>query len=298
MNRGRINQGIILVLVGLFFLLRNLGWIDDSFLRILVQNWPILLIFAGLYVMLSRSAFWFVPAILSIALFLAFAGFFPGVLPETRPSQTASFTHTVATEAESLEITLDSSAAVFNLRRGSAGTVSGTVAYTGPAPETAGRQIGSQYVVDFRYAQNVRSWSFNSLRAPEWDVRIPSTLPTSVTVHSAYGDLTLDMRGIDARDIDVETPAGSIHILFDHAVTQSNVTIDAAASSVKLSVPRGIGMRLRSSGALISTNLDSLGFTRSGDWYVSPEYDTAERHIEVQFDSAVGNLTVTRDQTA
>lgn len=295
MNRGRINQGVLLLLVGLFFLLRNFGWIDDSFLDVLVANWPVLLIFAGIYLMLSRSALWFVPAVLSVVLFLMFAGMIPGPLSPDEPREVAAFAHTVAPDARSIDLTFESPSAHLKFSKGTDQMVSGNVRYSGKAPETSARQVGERFVVDFRYAQTVRRWSFDQWRTPHWDVTVPSDLPLSLTVHIAAGDLTLDLRGLDPRDVEIHSSAGDIHVIFDESVQTSRLNLDTAVSFVRLTVPEGVGMRVKSEGALLSTNLKGLGFTEDGNWYVSPDYESAASRIEVHFNSAVGKLTVSRD---
>ena len=296
MNRGRINQGVLLILVGLYFLLRNLGWIDGSFLQILLANWPVLLIFAGIYVMLSRSALWFVPAILSIVLFLMFAGLIPSPLGPEAPYVATPFAHPVDVEAQALAVTFDSPAAHIRLAAGGGYEVSGTTSYAGTAPKMSARLIGDRFVVDFYHVQQLRRWFFENVRAPHWDVAVPAHLPLSVTVRAAYGDVTLDLQGLDARNIDIESAAGTIDILFDESVTVARVELDTTSSVVRLFVPEGIGVRVESNAAFVANNLTDLGFTRDGNLYVSPEYETASSRVEVHLHSAVGKLSITRER--
>lgn len=298
MYRSRINQGVLLILVGLYFLLRNLGWIDDSFFSVLLANWPVLLIFAGIYVMLSRSVLWFVPAILSLLLFLMFAGLIPSPFGPEPAYTSAPFAHTVSAEAQSVAVTFDSPAAHIQLAAGSGQSVTGTAAYSGLAPQTTARMIGDRYVVNFHQVHNLRRWFINEVRIPKWDVTVPTNLPLSVTVRTGYGDLRLDLRGLDARDVDVEASAGTIKILFDEHVTSSRVELDTAAAVVDLSIPEGIGVRVEANTALMTNNLQELGFTRNGNSYLSPEYENAERRVHVHLNSAVGKLSISRERSS
>lgn len=297
MNRGRINQGVLLILIGLYFLLRNMGWIDDSFISLVISNWPVLLIFAGIYIMLSRSVLWFVSAILSIILFFVFAGFIPSPLRPDVPYTSSEFVHAIDMEAESLALTFDSPAAHIRLAAGKDDTVTGTASYTGQAPRSTGRRIGDRFVVDFHHVHNVRRWVVNNVRIPKWDVTVPTRLPLSVTVRAAYGDLTLDLRGIDARNVDIESGAGTIDILFDEHVTSSRVELDTAAAVVSLSIPEGIGVRVETNTALVSNNLTALGFTRDGSRFISPEYETATHRVDIHLNSAVGKLSIIRERS-
>lgn len=297
MNRGRINQGLILVLIGLFFLLRNLGWVDESFLDLLWANWPVLLIFAGVYVMFSRSKLWFIPPIIAVALFLMLVGVIPSVLPYTDQKESTTFAHELLDGVTAVELEFSASAANFTLREGTPRSVSGSIDYAGSRPMISGRQIGDRFVVELRHDQRTSGWRWRNITASDWETTLPPGIPTSVSVAASVGDLLLDMRGIDVRDIDVSTSLGRVTVLFDHAVKEANVTIDAALSEVEIVIPEGIGMRIRSSGALISDNIDRLGLGQEGQWYVSPGYASADRRVEVDFTSSLGSLRVSRRQT-
>lgn len=293
MNRGRINQGIVIVLIGLFFLLRNLGWVNESVFIALWDNWPVLLIFLGIYIMLSRSKLWFIPALLSITLFLVVVGFWVPLPTVWHDKAQSPFDFAIPTDIETLDIVFDAPAAQLLVQRGAAGSVSGRVDFVGIAPDSSARRLGDRFEVSFSHTL-ARRWSLNRWQAPDWRVNIPASVPTSLRVQAAAGDITLDMRGIDVRNLDVETSAARVQIVFDQSVVEAVVNVRTAAASVQLTVPEGIGLRVRSTGAIVANNLDELGFERRGDWYISPDYEQAERRVEVHATSAVGNLHVNR----
>lgn len=91
-----------------------------------------------------------------------------------------------------------------------------------------------------------------------------------IDVDAGLGDLTLDFTGDWRRNAEVD--------------------VDLGLGSIELRIPRGLGVRLRKSGLLIS--LDSEGLIKRGDWYLSPDWEEADRRITVRVDGALGNVRV------
>ena len=68
------------------------------------------------------------------------------------------------------------------------------------------------------------------------------------------------------------------------------VRITAGASRIKVKVPRDSGVKVKLSGALVKNNLKDLGWTFDNQSYISPGYDKAAKHLDIDLNMAVGNF--------
>ena len=69
------------------------------------------------------------------------------------------------------------------------------------------------------------------------------------------------------------------------------VSIDAGASSINISLPRSVGVKLEVDGALTSRNFQDFEML-DGDTWQSRNYDSAVKKIEIDIDAGVSSLNV------
>jgi N-terminal domain of toast_rack, DUF2154 len=91
-----------------------------------------------------------------------------------------------------------------------------------------------------------------------------------MVVNGGVADVDLDMGGAWQRDMTAEVKMGM--------------------GSVSFRVPRDVGVRVHKSGFLAS--FDASDFNRSGDDYISSNWDRAKRHLKLEIDSAFGSINV------
>jgi hypothetical protein len=72
--------------------------------------------------------------------------------------------------------------------------------------------------------------------------------------------------------------------------SSSHVSVKMALGAVALRLPRQIGVRLTLDKFLAS--FDSQGFVRRGNAYLSPGYDQAARHLDIDITTAVGGVAI------
>ena len=69
-------------------------------------------------------------------------------------------------------------------------------------------------------------------------------------------------------------------------------TISTNVGSLDLCAPSQLGLRLKSSESLASSNLSSAGLVRVGDDWQTPGYDTAANKADFTVSTSVGSLTL------
>ena len=92
-----------------------------------------------------------------------------------------------------------------------------------------------------------------------------------IELDAGVGDITLDFAGAWERDADV--------------------AVDMGLGSLELRFPETLGVRLTKDSFLLK--LDAPGLVKRGESYYSPNWDEAERRVDVDVDAALGKLTVT-----
>ena len=89
----------------------------------------------------------------------------------------------------------------------------------------------------------------------------------------------------------VEGGVGRVTLDFGGAwTTSSAVTVKMALGEVALRLPREVGVRLTLDKFLAT--FEPQGFVRRGTSYLSPGYDQATRHLDIDITTAVGGVTV------
>jgi hypothetical protein len=91
--------------------------------------------------------------------------------------------------------------------------------------------------------------------------------------------------------ISFEGGVGRVTLDFGGAWTSSSqVSVKMALGEVELRLPRQVGVRLTLDKFLAS--FEPQGLVRRGTSYVSPGYDQAGRHLDIDITTAVGGVTV------
>jgi len=94
--------------------------------------------------------------------------------------------------------------------------------------------------------------------------------PHSLRVEGGVGDLDLDFSGAWRGDTDA--------------------AVNMGMGSLRLNVPRGVGLRVHKSTVL--AKLEGSGLNRQGDNYVSQGYEKTSRHLNVEINAAFGSIHV------
>lgn len=297
MNRGRMSFGLWLVFAGILVLLTNLGWLDRAFWLALVELWPLLLILFGLHLVLSRTIFWILPVLIGVA--FAGAVFIFGAeipfLPWTNATRvTEEFTYQIGPEVENLDIQIDVGAVDLVLRRGEAGNISGSLVAT-RAPVVTHRATENSVRLTLNQVGGQRRWNVLLDELARWEVFVPEGVPVELDLDGGAGDFMLDFRGLDTRSVVLRGGAARFVLQFDEVGSHTTVRAESGVADIRIQVPAEVGLRVYTTGALVNHNLSAAGLERQNGYWQTLDYEQNERTIDINIDSAVGNIQVTRD---
>ena len=144
----------------------------------------------------------------------------------------------------------------------------------------------------------------------DWNVVLPTgtTLDLDATINAGRGRLDLSGARLDTLGVDVN--AGDMRVdLADATVRRMDVSVNAGATTIHLPasggftgdvevnagslqvcVPETLGLRVTSTAALGS--IDVNGLTRSGDAWVTPGYSTAQSRAELAVTANLGSVDI------
>jgi hypothetical protein len=114
--------------------------------------------------------------------------------------------------------------------------------------------------------------------------------------HAAFsaGAAEVSVFGLgNSRCEEIEFEGGIGKVLLDFGGVWSSsarVAVKIAMGEMTLRLPRRVGIRLAMDKFLSS--FESAGLTRRGDSFVSPNYDTAEHHLDLDLTTAMGEVNV------
>jgi hypothetical protein len=315
-RRGTLYLGVFLLAAGAVTLGAETGALDRTAVAgTLGALWPIAVIAIGVGLVLRRSRAALVAGILAAAVpGLALGASFAAV-PEIALGTPCSAAGSSAVTAPA------------GTREGTFGMTAAVDLSLSCGELTVTAQPGSAWRVDARDGANRRTdvtadatrlaattnrakggWGLHTGRA-DMDVVLPtgSTLDLHTELNAGRGrldlagarlgavrlevnagDLRTDLAGATLDRLAVEVNAGSVAI----GLPADSFSGDLAANagSLALCVPDGLALRVRSTAALGSIDVD--GLVRAGDAWETPGYATARNKADLAIEASVGSVTI------
>lgn len=298
---GSIFWGFAFIIVGILFLLDNLGIASVDF-GSLWQLWPILIIGAGVS-MLSLSGW--LSSLLAVLLAVAFGGLAYLVAVENpyydnqtnfSPGQVATIGSGIANTAkDGLNLTLKTGAVDLNVT--SSAKQDGYVAelssnYLSLQQTDSTLKSGIQYVT-LETSSNSGWWMGMGRMHGDLDVELTEGVPLTVTIETGASTVTGDFSSTQLKALSLDAGASSISFKFGDMVTRQDITLDAGASSIVLSVPKDSGVQIESDSGLSHTDFEDVSKV-TDTLYESSGFSSAKNQLVVHAKIGVSSLELKR----
>jgi hypothetical protein len=266
MRSSNFFWGGILIVLGSLFLVDSLGIIDINFWHIF---WPLMLILFGVWLLIGY--------------------FFRGDPIEGEEASVpieGSLNAKVTFHHGAGQLRVSSGAQPTELFSGTFG--GGLNHKTSRDGETARvtlrvRDIGFPIVIPWL------SFGNNNMN---WDVKFTKEIPLDLILKTGASDTHLDLRDLQVTSLRVETGASATQIELPEVVSHTKVVIKSGVASVKVNVPDKVAARIRVTGGLIDANVDRNRFPKTGGYYVSPDYESAENKVDIRAEGGVGSVMI------
>ncbi len=120
-------------------------------------------------------------------------------------------------------------------------------------------------------------------QSPEW------TLDMDV----GAADLNMDLRPFNVRKISLDGGASAVELTLGERADKVNIEIDAGAASITLHIPKDTGCELNTESFMIGKSLE--GFEKiSKGYYKTKNFNTSEKKIYVDLEAAISSFNVDR----
>lgn len=304
----RARQGVfwplLLIALGIVFLLSNLGVISGISWLAVASLWPLLLILIGLDIAFARR--WPLPAlaaeVLVIAAGLALLAYSPNLSPGIfifRDDDGPGVTDVSVPRANATDLTLTLNAGATRSYHVTGGATDLIEAHSAN-PNLRVRVSGTT-------RRNVRldqisSGFVRSENSDDVQIRLPSDVPTSITVNVGAGEFDIDLSDVRITEGRVNLGASSMRLVLPKP-TSGNVDIrmNGGASNISIVVPDGVDARIATTGGFLSLRSDNTrlgtggatgGCIACGSTIETSGYGTATNRVTVTISAGASSIVV------
>lgn len=261
MHRSQAFWGALLVIIGGLFLLNTL---DVVSFNVWSTIWPLMLILFGIWILVN---------------YRTGGSWWPGFDDA---------------HAEHLNIPADGAETAHIRVGGIAGRVQ-----VGAGPDEQAALLTGKFSGGVRHSVKHEGAAVRvRLKAPEWwggghwQVGLKRDMPISIRVDGGAGEIDLDLNDLHITDLDCEGRVGPLTVRMPANVGLCTAKIEGSVGAISIYVPEGVAARIKVDEGLGDRRIDSSRFPHNGKYYQSPDYETAERKLDLKLDHGVGSMIV------
>jgi predicted membrane protein len=301
MKKGNI-FGIILILIGIAWLMRQTGIISINWAVSVKVLWPVFLVAAGI-TLLARRRNWLVTTVW-ILTFVLFIGF--GIYKRNEPGRIFDiekrfgidkgpivsvkkqpFTAEIPLpqDAEKGRLILQLGGVNLNLKEGNDSLFIKTGSNIPGLQQRLAE--GKQTVLEYSHEQ------FNAGNAiRNMNLEMNPDLVWTVDANLGVVDGKMDFSNITVEDITLQLGAGEMALSIGDKQAYSKITLRAGASDIDIFVPSEAGLMVKSGNILTDLSFHNLSLTSKDGVYVSENYEKADHKIEIDVVSALSAVQI------
>jgi len=319
-NRGLLNWGIFLILLGGIPALVQLGVLDPAALVGAWRLWPLIIVGLGFGLLLRRTSLGFLGGLLVAATLgvifgslLAAGPAFAGLGRDCGrgeggkpfPDQTGSFSG----DRASVELRAACRSTTISTGDGAGWSVAGSSRDGAPPSVTA--SASSLTIRSDSGRGDILPFLDGGGSPGAWRIGLPRQPTVDLSATSDFGDLTADLSGARVGNLSVTVNFGQADLGLAGATVQSlsitsnfgstvlrvpkessfHGSITANFGSLELCVPSGVGLRVTvGGGAFSSTDFGDRGMTQAGNTWTTPGYDAAAAKVDLSTTANFGNV--------
>jgi hypothetical protein len=304
MKTKNIIWGLVLVLIGTLFILKNLDIVYFSWHSIW-RLWPVVLVLIGIAILPIKSgikiALTIVTLIIATIILVSFPKYhdwnsWSDNLDRSieSPSETPMIDQKIFEPFDAgiseAELVFDAAAGNFKIEQTTTELFEflreGNLGKYNYSMKELGSRRDIRIELDEGRVRNIDLKNKVSLKlnpAPLWDLKIDV----------GAASIDMDLSEFRINNLDIDGGASSINIKMGNKQEDGKVKINSGASSITIKVPQDVACEVRVKTVLSSKNLN--GFDRVSDGtYVTPGFAESSKNLVIQIEAAVSSLQVER----
>ncbi len=297
-HRKSLVGPIILILLGVVFLLNNLGYLDWGVWETILKLWPVLLVVVGVEFILNSGSAWntlvIVLVVLGVAGFVSLAtGAWgnsgrPFVNEETPSSERISEPLGTAKSAE-----LQIEAAIGELHLDA--TANPQILAEGTIEQGRGVHLEKDSWSEEGKAYlrlSLRGWSGRDSMRRGWNLAVNRTVPLTLRINTGVGVSDLNLSEVKATEILVKTGVGKTSIDLPRT-GKVQARIEGGIGETDIAIPPDVAVRLHVETGIGTIEYDGTTL-HSGLTDISPDYDRASNRVNLEVKGGIGKIAIHR----
>lgn len=284
--------GLILIVIGVFWLLTSFGVITWSLFDVMIRLWPLVLIVIGINIIFRSKSYiryitWGV-FLVAIVLFGFYGeyGYKNNVYFDTN----SNFVQESSSETTSGKLRLQLGGGNIRIDSIDDKLIKAKV------PDLKVRKNvkfnSDNTKVDIDIEQKTDIINLNRKKTFDYRFDINNNVLWDIDIDTGAINGTFDFSSLKLSKLDIDMGVSNLNLIFGDNQDNTKVDIDGGISNLEITIPENVGVRVDFDGGIKNTNINGLGWMKIGDYYVSPNYDEAEKKLELDVDTGIGKFDI------
>jgi hypothetical protein len=300
-NLGSIFLGSLLVVLGLLFMARSLGWVHPDSGISLFDLWPLLVVGFGLSFLSGQG---WVSSLFGLLITLFVAGLLVSMFLDINSDVSRGW---LRSEEEKVSIPLmeGSERAEIALKVAASRVTVGSLYLKGDelmegnlrsnffSISPSSRLDGETQHVSLSADGNLRQMRFGIGRS-HISLRLNRDIPITLFVEAGAADLDLDLADLLVEKLVIGSGASNIMLTLGSRFKESHIEISSGASSINISLPEGVGARVDSGSSFALVNVPTGYINTERGVHQSENFEELESKIFINATLGVASLNVTQ----
>lgn len=290
-GRGAIG-GLILILIGIFWLMTSFGVITWSFFDVMFRLWPLILVVIGINIIFRAKSYiryitWGI-FFITIVLF----GFYSQYNYENNVDFNTSpnFVQEGNPEITSGKLKLQLGGG--NIKINSIGDK----LIKAKVPDSEVRKdikfSNNNTKVDIDIEQKSEFVYLNKQKSYDYNFNLNDNVLWNIDIDTGAINGTLDFSNLKISKLDIDMGVSNLNLIFGDNQDNTKVDIGGGISNLEITIPDKLGVRVDFDGGIKNTNISKLGWKKTAHYYVSPNYDEAVNKLDIDVDTGIGKFDV------
>jgi hypothetical protein len=300
MKKGH-TLGIILILIGAAWIIRQAGVISVNWAASVKTLWPVFLVAAGATIMLGQkkklvTGIW-------ILTFVVFIGF--GISKRNEPARIIDFEENLQIDVGPLtEVRKTAPEKEIQLSQGTGeGRLilqlgAAKVNLSGKGSDVLVRldsnipglrqrlSNGKQAVLEYSHEQSNRKVN------PHFQLEMNPDIKWDIEANLGVVDGTLNLEEVAVRQMDLRLGVGEMEIRFGQRQEITKMNLWSGATKLDIYIPKDAGLKIKSGKLISALDVHNLNMNEQDGFQISDNYDTAKQKIEIEIVSAMSEIEV------
>lgn len=292
---NRITNGLYILLFGFVFLWISLGFIKFNILYQLLKLWPLFFIVVGIEMVFRKTKLSFLKIVSPIIVICSIIGIIyvsqDGNLFKPREIEVFKINQQIDFEEKTVDVNLNFSSGRLLLSENENNFIMGDLSVPkGIVPLTNYREFDLENI--YEISGNSKSnyvfspWDSHHL----WDIRIGKEIPVKIKSNVYLSVNRFNASDITVSDLVLDSRLSSSEIIINDRIKK--IRINSIGSEISLRIPKEMGVKISLDKFLITDNFKELGMERGFKEYVSSNYDSVTKKVDIDLDLKFSRIDI------